>query len=164
MSVSDNPKIRVFAMRLHTGKDFKPVSAASTLVKDFVVYAEGKEAARIQNNFCRLVHVPLHVTAREISIKWLAANGAESVRLFLLMCIKLQTYLALNNTFDLNYSCFVRDGNIRINNELHFYPINPKKKDAQASFFWLFSLYVTFIQFQTMQTPEGSLRMPECWK
>ena len=69
-------------MKLHTGKDFKPVRVANTLIKDFVVYADGKEVARVENNFCRLVHVPLNVTATELSIKWLATNGAESVRLF----------------------------------------------------------------------------------
>lgn len=81
-SISDNKKMRVFAMKLHTGKDFKPVRVANTLIKDFVVYADGKEVARVENNFCRLVHVPLNVTATELSIKWLATNGAESVRLF----------------------------------------------------------------------------------
>jgi hypothetical protein len=69
-------------MKLHTGKDFKPVTVASTLVKDFVVYADGKEIARTENNFKRLVNVPLNTTAKEISVKWISTNGAENVRLF----------------------------------------------------------------------------------
>ena len=69
-------------MKLHTGKDFKPVRVASTLVKDFVVYADGKEVAKVENNIHRLVKLPLNVTASEISIKWLATNGAKAVRLF----------------------------------------------------------------------------------
>ncbi len=82
MSISDNKKMRIFAMKLHTGKDFKPVRVASTLVKNFAVYADGREVARIENNFSRLVRVPLNTTAKELTIKWLATNGSEQVRLF----------------------------------------------------------------------------------
>ena len=74
--------MRVFAMKLHTGKNFKPVSVANTLVKDFAVYADGVEVARVENNFHRLVNIELNTTARELSIKWLATNGAEEVRIF----------------------------------------------------------------------------------
>lgn len=81
-SISDNKKMRVFAMKLHTGKDFKPVRVANTLVKDFVVYADGREVARVENNFHRIVKVDVDAVAREISIKWLSTNGAERVRLF----------------------------------------------------------------------------------
>ncbi len=81
-SISDNKKMRVFAMKLHTGLDFKPVRVASTLVKDFVIYVDGKEFGRVENNFHRLVNIPLGVNAQSISIKWLATNGAEKVRLF----------------------------------------------------------------------------------
>ena len=81
-SISDNKKMRVFAMKLHTGKDFRPVRVASTLIKDFVVYADGREIARVENNFQRLVKVELNTTAKELAIKWLATNGAERVRLF----------------------------------------------------------------------------------
>ena len=82
MSVSENRKMRIYAMKLHTGKDFKPVKVASTLVKDFTVYADGKEIARVENNFHRLVTLPLNVRATELSIRWNATNGAETVRLF----------------------------------------------------------------------------------
>lgn len=82
-SISDNKKMRVFAMKLHTGKDFKPVRVASTLVKDFVVYADGMEVARVENNFNRLVRVALNTTTvKELSVKWLATNGSDRVRIF----------------------------------------------------------------------------------
>ena len=81
-SISDNVKMRVFAMKLHTGKNFTPVRVANTLVKDFAVYADGVEIARVENNFHRLVNVDLNTTAKELSIKWLATNGAENVRIF----------------------------------------------------------------------------------
>lgn len=81
-SISDNKKMRVFAMKLHTGKDFKPVRVADTLVKDFAIYVDGKEYARVKNNFHRLVFVSLKTKAKVISVKWLATNGAKNVRLF----------------------------------------------------------------------------------
>ena len=81
-SISDNKKMRVFAMKLHTGKDFKPVRVASTLVKDFIVYADGKEIARVENNFHRLVSIELHTMASNIAIKWISTHGAEDIRLF----------------------------------------------------------------------------------
>ncbi len=81
-SVSDNRKMRVFAMKLHTGKDFKPVRVASTLVKEFIVYADGEIVAKIENNFKRLVFVNLNTTAKEISVKWISTHGAKNVRLF----------------------------------------------------------------------------------
>lgn len=81
-SVSDNFKMRVFAMKLHTGKDFRPVRVANTIVKDFVIYADGVEIAKVENNFHRLVNVNLNTEAKEIKIKWIATNGAENVRLF----------------------------------------------------------------------------------
>lgn len=82
MSISDNAKMRVFAMKLHTGKDFKPVQVASTIVKDFCIYADGIEIVRVENNFRSLVKIPLHTEAREIAVKWLATNGAAKVHLF----------------------------------------------------------------------------------
>jgi hypothetical protein len=81
-SISDNKKMRVFAMKLHTGKDFKPVRVASTLVKDLIVYVDGKEVARVENNFQHLVSLNLNTTANDISIKWISTHGAKEVRLF----------------------------------------------------------------------------------
>lgn len=82
MSISDNRKMRVFAMKLHTGLDFKPVRVANTIVKDFVVYADGVEVARMENNYRSLVTVPLNIKVRKIRVQWLATNGAEKVHLF----------------------------------------------------------------------------------
>lgn len=81
-SISDNFKMRIFAMKLHTGKDFKPVRVAKSIVKSFTVIADGKEIARVDGNYLSLVHVPLDVTATKLSIVWNETNGDEKVRLF----------------------------------------------------------------------------------
>ncbi len=81
-SISDNLKMRVFAMKLHTGKDFRPVRVAAPIVKSFVVYADGREVARVENNFHALVKVPLNIEAREVSVEWLETNGAPDVHLY----------------------------------------------------------------------------------
>lgn len=82
MSISDNKKMRVFAMKLHTGKDFVPVRVAATLVKSFAILADGKEVAQVEDNFHALVKVPLNIKAKELSVKWLETRGAERVHLF----------------------------------------------------------------------------------
>jgi hypothetical protein len=81
-SISDNKKMRVYAMKLHTGKDFHPVRVANTIVKSFVVYADGVEIARMDNNFQSLVQLPLNCCAKSLRIVWLRTHGAETVRLF----------------------------------------------------------------------------------
>ncbi|MBQ8387588.1 MAG: FAD-dependent oxidoreductase [Clostridia bacterium] len=81
-SISDNKKMRVFAMKLHEGKDFSPVRVAATIVRDFTVIADGVEVASIKGNFLSLVRLPLNVEARRICIRWDATNGAERVRIF----------------------------------------------------------------------------------
>lgn len=82
LSISDNAKMRIFAQKLHTGKDFRPVRVANTIVKAFAVYADGVEVARIEDNFRSLVFVPLLVKTKELRIEWLASHGAEDVHLF----------------------------------------------------------------------------------
>jgi hypothetical protein len=82
MTISDNKKMRVFAMKLHTGKDFVPVRVANTIVKEFTVFADGEEIVHVENNYRSLVKVPLNVTAKKICVQWIATNGAERVRLF----------------------------------------------------------------------------------
>ena len=82
LSISDNLKMRVFAMKLHIGRDFRPVRTAATIVRDFVVYADGTEIQRVTGNYLSLVKLPLNVKAKEIRIEWLATNGAEDVHLF----------------------------------------------------------------------------------
>lgn len=81
-SVSDNKKMRVFAMKLHTGKDFAPVRVADTIVKEFSVLADEIEVAHINDNFHSLVRVPLNVSAKKIEIRWISTHGAKTVRLF----------------------------------------------------------------------------------
>ena len=82
MSISDNKKMRVFAMKLHTGKDFRPVRVASTLVKSFAVLADGVEVYRADNNIHALVKIPLNLRAKELAVVWLETWGAEKVHLF----------------------------------------------------------------------------------
>ena len=82
MSISDNKKMRVFAMKLHTGKDFVPVRVADTIVKSFAVYADGNEIYRTDNNYLSLVKIPLDINAKEIRIEWIETRGAEKVHLF----------------------------------------------------------------------------------
>ncbi|MBE6553557.1 MAG: FAD-dependent oxidoreductase, partial [Ruminococcaceae bacterium] len=82
MSISVNKKMRVFAMKLHTGKDFEPVRVANTIAKGFAVYADGKEIMRQEDNFLSLVKIPLHCRAERIRIEWLSTHGAEDVHLF----------------------------------------------------------------------------------
>ena len=82
MSISDNKKMRVFAMKLHTGKDFVPVRVAATIVKDFDIYADGKLLRSIRGNYLSLRRIALDVCAKEISVKWIATNGAEKIHLF----------------------------------------------------------------------------------
>jgi hypothetical protein len=82
LSISDNFKMRIFAMKLHTGKDFKPVRTAKSIVKSFSVYADGKEIYSTFNNFYSLVFVPLNVVAKEIKIVFNETYGDEQVKLF----------------------------------------------------------------------------------
>ncbi len=81
-SVSVNKKMQWFAAKLHTGKDFEPVKTPATIVKDFKIYADGKEICAVKDNFYSLIKVPLNITAKKIDIEWLSTNGAEDVRLF----------------------------------------------------------------------------------
>ena len=74
--------MQVFTMKLHTGKDFVPVKVAKTLVKSFIVYADGIEIAKIENNFKRLVKLNLDITAKKIEIKWLETNGDDKIKLY----------------------------------------------------------------------------------
>lgn len=82
ISISDNKKMRVFTMKLHTGKDFKPVRIADTIVKSFAVYADGEQIFKVENNYLSLLKIPLNVTAKELKITWFETNGADKVNLF----------------------------------------------------------------------------------
>jgi hypothetical protein len=82
LSISENFKMRIFAMKLHTGKDFKPVKTAKSIVKSFTVYADGKEIVREKNNYYSHVKIPLSVTAKNVSIIFHETYGDEKVKLF----------------------------------------------------------------------------------
>ena len=82
LSISDNKKMRVFAAKLHTGKDFSPVRVAETIVKEFKIYADGKQIKDIKNNYHSLVKIPLNVNAKKIEVEWIATNGSSRVNLF----------------------------------------------------------------------------------
>ena len=81
-SISDNKKMRIYAMKLHTGKDFKPVRVASTLPKRFAVYADGKKVWSCEDNFHALVRIPLNITAGELRVEWLEGRSGDSFRLY----------------------------------------------------------------------------------
>ncbi len=81
-SISDNFKMRVFAMKLHTGKDFKPVRTAKSIVKSFTVYADGKEVYTTVNNFYSLVFISLNVVAKKIDVVFNETYGDEKIKLF----------------------------------------------------------------------------------
>jgi hypothetical protein len=82
LSISDNFKMRIFAMKLHTGKDFKPARTAKSIVKSFTVYADGKQIYTTKNNFYSLVFVPLNVIAKKIEIVFNETHGDDKIRLF----------------------------------------------------------------------------------
>lgn len=81
-SISVNRKMRLFAMKLHTGKDFEPVKVAATIAKAIAIYADGKKVWECDGNYLSILKIPLHLTAKEIRIEFLATNGAEDVQVF----------------------------------------------------------------------------------
>ena len=81
-SISDNYKMRIYAMKLHTGKDFAPVRVASTIVRSFAVFADGEEIYRTDDNYLSLVKIPIDRTAKELRVEWISTGGADNVRLF----------------------------------------------------------------------------------
>ena len=81
-TISDNTKMRIFAMKLHTGKDFKPVRVASTLPKAFNVYADGKLVWSVTDNFYSLVKIPLNLTASNVRIEWTEGRADDLFRLY----------------------------------------------------------------------------------
>ena len=81
-SISPNKKMKIFAQRLHTGKDFVPVKVASPLVRRFTVMADGKPIAEVTENYHSLVKIPLHVTAKTITVQFHETWGADCVRLY----------------------------------------------------------------------------------
>ena len=81
-TISDNMKMRIFAMKLHTGKDFSPVRVAATLPKSLAVYADGREVWSTDDCYHALVRIPLGLTARELRIEWREGRGRDSIQLY----------------------------------------------------------------------------------
>lgn len=81
-TISENHKMRVFAMKLHTGKDFKPVKTASCIVSDFEIYIDGKLVKSIKDNFLSCVKIPVNLDAFSIEIKWLKTHGDNQVKVY----------------------------------------------------------------------------------
>ncbi|MGM9643238.1 MAG: FAD-dependent oxidoreductase [Eubacteriales bacterium] len=82
MSISPNRKMRVFAQKLNTGKDFVPVKVANTLVKSFRVLADGEEIFAETNNRNSLRRIPLKVKAKKLEIVFDETGGIDKVHLF----------------------------------------------------------------------------------
>lgn len=81
-SISVNRKMRIFAMKLHTGLDFQPVRVANTIVKRLAVYADGREIFRTDDNYLSLLIIPLNCKAKKIKVEFLETHGADRVHLF----------------------------------------------------------------------------------
>ncbi len=82
MSISPNKKMRVFAQKLNTGKDFVPVKVANTLVKSFRVLADGKEIYSDNNNHNSLRRIPLNTKAKKVEVIFEETRGIDKVHLF----------------------------------------------------------------------------------
>ena len=81
-SVSPNRKMQWFAQKLHTGRDFVPMTVAATLVKAFAVYADGACVYQTDNNYHSLVRVPIHRPVREVTVRFNETHGADDAHLF----------------------------------------------------------------------------------
>ena len=81
-SITSNKKMRVFAQKLMTGKDFEPVKVANTLVKSFRVLADGKEIFADTNNRNSLRKIALGVKAQKLTVVFDETRGIDKVHLF----------------------------------------------------------------------------------
>ena len=81
-SITSNKKMRVFAQKLMTGKDFEPVKVANTLVKSFRVLADGKEIFADTNNRNSLRKIALGVKAQKLTVIFDETRGIDKVHLF----------------------------------------------------------------------------------
>ena len=81
-SISPNKKMRVFAQKLMTGKDFVPVKVANTLVKSFRVLADGNEIFADTENRNSLRRIPLGVKAQKLTVIFDETRGIDKVHLF----------------------------------------------------------------------------------
>lgn len=81
-SVSPNRKMQVFALKLHTGRDFVPMKVASTIVKAFEVYADGKLLYKTDNNYHSLVKIPINKKITTLKVNFINTWGADKIKLF----------------------------------------------------------------------------------
>lgn len=81
-SVSPNWKMQVFALKLHTGRDFVPMKVASTIVKAFEVYADGKLLYKTDNNYHSLVKIPINKKITTLKVNFINTWGADKIKLF----------------------------------------------------------------------------------
>lgn len=81
-SISPNKKMRVFAQKLMTGKDFVPVKVANTLVKSFRVLADGREIFSETENRNSLRRISLGIKAKKLTVIFDETRGIDKVHLF----------------------------------------------------------------------------------
>lgn len=81
-SISPNKKITWFAQKLHQGLDFESVKVVKTIVKSFVVYADGEKVFETDNNYYSLVKIPLNLKTEKITVKFNETHGEEKVNIF----------------------------------------------------------------------------------
>ncbi len=81
-SISPNRKMRIFAQKLHQGKDFEPVKTAETIVKELVIYGDGQVIYSNDNNYYSLLNISLDGEYKEIKVTFNKTHGTEKVTLF----------------------------------------------------------------------------------
>jgi hypothetical protein len=81
-SISQNKKMRVFAQKLHTGYDFKPVKVAKTLVKSFRIMADDQVIYEEFNNYQTLRNIPVEVDVSKLTIQFLDTWGLDKIHIF----------------------------------------------------------------------------------
>ncbi len=81
-SVSPNKKMRVFAQKCMHGADFVPVSVPNTLVKSFKVIADRREIFSSDKYHNALFRLPLNISAKTVTVRFLETWGADSVHIF----------------------------------------------------------------------------------
>ncbi len=82
-SVSHMHIFRDFPQKVNTPANAGWVRTAATIAREISVEADGKEVARVTDNFLSLVTIPLPATpATTITVRFLATHGAETFSLF----------------------------------------------------------------------------------
>lgn len=81
-SVSPNMKMQWFAQKLNVGRDFVPMRVASTIVKEFEVYADNELIYKTDKNYNSLVKIPIDKKVTSLSVKFIKTWGEDKIRLF----------------------------------------------------------------------------------